>query len=232
MGGQESEVSETTTNILLEGASWNMINIRKTARAQNLPSEASYRMSRGVHPAVAERGVRRCLQLMHEWCGGEVAPGLADEYPLPVKDPVVEVSEKDVKRWLGIGIPAARMADLLARLEFKVEVKGDAVKATCPDHRLDINEGVVGRADLVEEIARVYGYDNIPEARFADTLPPQIGNPVLEKEERVRDLLVSLGAQEVISYRWSTPEREARRFTPDAQQDELALYQISQSAGV
>ena len=227
MGGLESEVGENTTNILLEGASWNMINIRKTARAQNLPSEASYRMSRGVHPNVAMRGVRRCLQLMQEWAGGEVAPGLVDEYPQPVVDPVVEVSETDVKRWLGIDIPAAKMAELLGRLEFKTEVNGTVVKATCPDHRLDINTGVVGRADLVEEIARVYGYDNIPEERFADTLPPQLGNPVLVKEERVRDLLVALGLQEAISYRWSTPEREARRLSPDAEKDTKPYVKIA-----
>jgi len=227
MGGEETEVSDETTNVLLEGAVWNMINIRKTARAHNLNSEASYRMSRGVHPAMAERGERRCLELMRAWAGGEVAPGLADNYPLPAKDPIVEVTEKDVKRLLGIDIPAAKMAELLARLEFKVEVNGSSVKAVCPDHRLDINEGVVGKADLVEEIARVYGYDNIPEVRFSDTLPPQIGNPVLVKEERVRDLLVAMGLQEVISYRWSTPEREAKRLSPDAEQDNKPYVKIA-----
>jgi len=227
MGGEETEVGNDTVNVLLEGAVWNMINIRKTAKAHNLNSEASYRMSRGVHPVVAERGERRCLELMRAWSGGEVAPGLVDNYPLPITDPVVEVSETDVKRWLGIDIPAAKMAELLGRLEFKTEVKGNVVTATCPDHRLDINEGVVGRADLVEEIARVYGYENIPEERFADTLPPQIGNPVLVKEERVRDLLVSLGLQEVINYRWSTPEREGRRFTPEAEKDDKPYVKIA-----
>ncbi len=227
MGGLETEVTEDTTNVLLEGAVWNMINIRKTAKAHNLNSEASYRMSRGVHPAMAERGQRRCLEFMRAWAGGEVAPGLADAYPLPAIDPAVEVTEKDVKRWLGIEIPALQMAELLARLEFKVEVSGTSVKATCPDHRLDINEGVVGKADLVEEIARVYGYDNIPEMRMADTLPPQIGNPVLVKEERVRDLLVALGLQEAISYRWSTPEREAKRLSPDAEQDNKPYVKIA-----
>ena len=227
MGGEESEISDATTSILLEGAAWNMINIRKTARAQNLPSEASYRFSRGVHPAMAERGVRRGLELMRAWGDGEVAPGLVDEYPLPAKNPTVEVTEKDVKRWLGIDIPAAQMAELLSRLEFKVEVNGSSVKATCPDHRLDINEGVVGKADLVEEIARVYGYDNIPEMRMADTLPPQKGNPVLVKEERIRDLLVAMGLQEAISYRWSTPEREAKRLSPDAEQDNKPYVKIA-----
>ncbi len=219
MGGFETEVSDNTQNVLLEGASWNMINIRKTARAQNLPSEASYRYSRGVHPSMAERGIRRGLELMHTWGGGEVAAGLVDNYPLPPKTPVVEISAADVKRWLGIELPAKQIADLLSRLDFKVELSGEIIRATCPDTRLDIGEGVTGKADLIEEVARVYGYDNIPEIRLADVLPPQKGNPVLEKEERVRDLLVAFGLQEVISYRWSTPEKEARRIAPGAEAD-------------
>jgi phenylalanyl-tRNA synthetase beta chain len=227
MGGAESEVSAETKNILLEGAAWNMINIRKTARGQNLPSEASYRFSRGVHPAMAERGVRRCLELMRAWAEGEVAPGLVDEYPLPAKDAFVEVSEKDVSRLLGVELSAAKIAELLARLEFKVDVKGDSVKVTAPDHRLDINEGVAGKADVVEEVARVYGYQNIPEERMADVLPPQIGNPTLVKEERVRDLLVAQGLQEVINYRWTTPEREGRRLSPDTPADSLPYVKLA-----
>jgi phenylalanyl-tRNA synthetase beta chain len=212
MGGAESEVSEATTNILLEGAAWNFINIRKTAKAQNLPSEASYRFSRGVHPAMAERGVMRGLDLMQQWSGGVVALGLVDTYPLPPKDPTVEVTPADVKRWLGIDLSANEIAKLLRRLEFKVTVKGKTIAAITPDHRLDIGEGVIGKADVIEEIARIYGYDRIPETRMADQLPPQIGNPLLDKEEKVRDLLVVQGLQEIISYRFTTPKREARRL--------------------
>ena len=212
MGGAESEVSEATTNILLEGASWNFINIRKTAKTQNLASEASYRMSRGVHPAMAERGVKRGLELMQQWSGGVVALGLVDTYPLPPKDPTVEITPADIKRWLGIDLSANEIAKLLRRLEFAVTVKGKTIAAITPDHRLDIGEGVTGKADVIEEIARIYGYDNIPETNMADELPPQIGNPLLDKEEKVRDLLVVQGLQEIISYRFTTPEREARRL--------------------
>src|SRR5215208_692226 len=80
--GKASARGRSTANILLEGAAWNFINIRKTAKQHNLPSEASFRFSRGVHPALAEQGVRRGLQLMAEWSAGKVAPGLVDEYPL------------------------------------------------------------------------------------------------------------------------------------------------------
>src|SRR5687768_14917688 len=208
--GKASVRGRSTTNILLEGAAWNFINIRRTAKQHNLPSEASFRFSRGVHPALAEEGVRRGLQLMAEWSGGKIAPGLVDEYPLKPKDPVVTVTTDDVKRLLGIELTAKQIAELLTRLEFKCTVQKNTVKAETPSHRLDIGEGIVGVADVLEEVARSYGYDNIPETRMADALPPQIGHPVYEWEERVRDILVNLGLQEIVSYRMTSPERENR----------------------
>ncbi len=226
MGGAESEVSANTTNILLEGAAWNFINIRKTASAQSLPSEASYRFSRGIHPAMAIRGVRRGLELMQAWADGQVDPGLVDVYPLPPAQPEILISSSDVKRWLGIELSAEDIAGLLGRLEFKVTVKGDSVTAIGPDHRLDIGEGVTGVADVIEEIARIYGYDRIPETRMADRLPPQIGNALLDKEERIRDLLVDLGLQEIINYRFTTPEREARRLPPESPADDKEYVRL------
>ena len=210
MGGAESEVTDQTRNILLEGAAWNFINIRRTAKQHNLPSEASFRFSRGVHPALAEIGVKRGLQYMAEWAGGNVAPDLGDAYPLPPKVSVVEVTVHDVKRLLGIDLTLEQIADLLTRLEFKCEVKGQALQVTAPSHRMDISEGVVGLADVLEEVARSYGYDNIPTTTMADALPPQVGNPVHEWEEHLRDLLVALGLQEVVSYRMTSVEKESR----------------------
>ncbi|MDH5507032.1 MAG: phenylalanine--tRNA ligase subunit beta, partial [Anaerolineae bacterium] len=99
------------------------------------------------------------------------------------------------------------------------EVKGKTVRATVPDHRLDIGEGVTGRADLMEEVARIYGYENIPETRMADILPPQHNNPTLEFEETIRDRLTDLGLQEVITYRLTSPENEARRLAPGTDPD-------------
>jgi phenylalanyl-tRNA synthetase beta chain len=208
--GKASVRGISTTNILLEGAAWNFINIRKTARQHNLPSEASFRFSRGVHPAMAEQGVRRGLQLMAAWSGGRVAPGLVDEYPLKPVDPMVTVTTQDVRRWIGIDLTAQKIAELLSHLEFECVVEGDSVHAKTPPHRLDIGDGIVGVADVIEEVARSYGYDNIPETRMADALPPQIGNPVFEWEERARDVLVDLGLQEVVTYRLTSPERESR----------------------
>ena len=217
MGGAESEVNEETTSVLLEGAAWNMINTRRTAMSQNLSSEAAYRFSRGVHPELAPKGVRRGLQLMHTWVGGIVAQGLVDEYPLPPKDPIVEITPDDVRRWLGIDISAEDIVAILESLEFACEVKAGTPKqiaAKTPDHRLDIGTGVVGKSDLMEEIARVFGYDHVPETRMADALPPQRGNRELDIEEKLRDMLVRLGLQEVINHRLTSLEAEVRRFPP------------------
>ncbi len=208
--GKASARGKSTTNVLLEGAAWNFINIRRTAKQHNLPSEASFRFSRGVHPALAEIGVRRGLQLMAEWSGGKIAAGLVDNYPLPPKDAMVEITTKDVKRILGIELSAQEIAKLLSRLEFKCKVKGETITVTTPPYRMDIGEGVIGVADIMEEVARLYGVERIPETRLADPLPPQLGNPTFEWDERARDILVRLGLQEVVTYRMTSPEREGR----------------------
>jgi len=210
MGGLESEITDKTKNVLLEGAAWNFINIRRTANHHNLPSEASYRFSRGVHPALAEDGVKRGLYWMQKWANGKVAPDLVDNYPLPPVDPVVTVSEADVKRLLGVEISAEKIAKLLTRLEFKCQVEDKSVTAATPPIRMDIGEGIVGVADVIEEIARLYGYDNIPETRIGDPLPPQIGNPVHDWEEKLRDQLATLGLQETVNYRMTSPEAQER----------------------
>jgi phenylalanyl-tRNA synthetase beta chain len=216
MGGIESEVGDATTNVLLEGAAWEFINIRRTVKAQNLPSEAAYRFSRGVHPAMTERGVRRGIEYMRQWAGGRVAAGLADEYPLPAPVVVVDLTAAEVERILGLRISVDEIVRILESLEFKCVVMAQksetSIQVTAPDHRLDIGTGVAGQADLIEEVARVYGYERIPETQMSDTLPPQRGNRALELEERTRDLLVASGAglQEVVTYSLTAPQRERR----------------------
>ena len=97
-----------------------------------------------------------------------------------------------------------------------MQVDGETISAQTPPHRLDIGEGVIGVADLMEEIARIYGYDRIPETRLSDSLPPQRENPALQLEETLKDLLVNLGLQEVISHRMTNPQVENRIMHPEA----------------
>ncbi|HNV03741.1 MAG TPA: phenylalanine--tRNA ligase subunit beta [Vicinamibacterales bacterium] len=216
MGGAETEVADTTANVLLEGAAWNLVNVRRTMKAQDLPSEASSRFARGVHPGLAEKGVVRALELMRQWAGGTVARGLVDSYPGRPGPVVVDITPAEVERQLGLRVPAGEIVRILRALEFSCEVVGDAsdpaavVRATAPDHRLDIGSGHAGKADLVEEIARIHGYERIPETMLADVVPPPHPNRDLEREEQARDVLVSLGLQEIVTYSLTSPEREAR----------------------
>ncbi|NLN69661.1 MAG: phenylalanine--tRNA ligase subunit beta [Chloroflexi bacterium] len=212
MGGEESEVNPDTVNVLVEGASWNFINIRKTISKLKINSEAAYRFSRGVHPALAKMGVQLALRYMLAWGGGQVAQGLVDNYPNPPDDPVVELSADWVNRNLGTEISAQEIADVLTRLDFTCKVDGDKITAHTPPHRLDIGQGLIGRADVLEEISRIYGYDKIPSRRLEQPLPPQIVDPGLVMQETLRDLLVNLGLQELVAYRMTSPEREARRY--------------------
>jgi phenylalanyl-tRNA synthetase beta chain len=206
-------------NVLLEGAAWDAITVRKTVKAQNLPSEASYRFSRGVHPNLAEKGVVRALELMRQWTGGTVARGLVDSYPGRPEPVVVDITSAEVERQLGVRIPPDEIVRILRALKFGCEVLGDhadphaVIRATAPDHRLDIGTGVIGRADIVEEVARIYGYGRIPETLLSEVLPPPHPNRDLELEEQVRDVLASIGLQEVVTYNLTSPEREAKLRT-------------------
>jgi phenylalanyl-tRNA synthetase beta chain len=226
MGGADSEVSESTQRVLLEGASWNFINIRRTVAAQSLQSEASYRFERGVHPAMAERGVRRGLILMQQLAGGKIAEGLVDTYPLPAKTPVVSLTTADVERWLGVHLEPSEICEILQGLGFEVIAVGDELTITPPDHRMDIGEGVIGKADLMEEVARIYGYDRLPETMIADEIPPQHDLPLMQAEEQIRDDLAGLGLQEIVTYRLTTPEREARLLPPGERADDRPYLRL------
>lgn len=210
IGGAETEISDETTNVLLEAANWNFINIRRTMQAQKVHTDAGIRFSRGVHPSRALLGVQRGIELMRQTGGGAVAAGVIDAYPLPPAPVQVTLPVSEVRRILGMDIGQDEVVSILKRLDFAVDVQGDTLHVTVPDHRMDISdEPVTGQADLIEEIARIYGYDRIPNTIIADEMPPQRANTYHEREERVRDVLVALGLRENISYRLTSPERES-----------------------
>ena len=218
IGGGESEISEATRNVLLEAAAWNNISIRKTIREQRVHTEASTRFSRGVHPSQAILGCQRGIELMRQLGGGAVADGVLDVYPRPPEPATVEASIERINRLLGMEVALERAADVLRRLEFEVTVDGDVIRATAPDHRLDISaDPVVGRHDLLEEIARIIGYDQIPDTIMADEMPPQRENTTVLLEERIRDILVAGGLYEVINYRFTSRESEALLVPAGAQ---------------
>ncbi len=215
MGGAETEVSAATRNILLESANFDFVSVRRTMKAFNLPSEASVRFSRGIHPETVRPGAERAAQLMQRHAAGTVCRGLVDCYPASRPPQVITLEMSEVRRLLGMDFPIAEATRILRALEFQVEQTGPGtLRVVTPPHRLDIQ---AGSADLIEELARIYGYDRLPATLLADQLPEQHTNRPLVLEERVRDILVNAGLQEVITYALTEPSREAPLGLPAAE---------------
>ncbi len=208
MGGADTEIRPETKNVLLEAASWNFINVRKTAQAQKVFTEAGTRFSRNIHPSRAPLGNKRGIELMRQLGGGTIAQGMIDEYPLVAEPITIDLPVSEIERLLGITLKPQEAADTLRRLLFEVTINGETLHVVAPDYRTDIGTGVVGQADLIEEIARVIGYDAIPTTMIADMMPDQLPDHVFQAEEKIRDLLVTLGLTENISHRMSAPEIE------------------------
>ncbi len=195
MGGEETEVHAGSTNILLESAAFDNINNRRTAHALKLFSEASARFGKGIPPTLPPLAAQRAAQLMAELAGGEVVPGVIDAYPVRQRDVTVTLSDAEVRRLLGISVDAATVTRSLETLECRVTT-GEPLHVTVPWHRLDL----AIPADLVEEVARVVGFDQIPATLMASVLPPQRRNWVLEGEMLVRSVLTGCGLQDAITY--------------------------------
>ncbi|ACL25334.1 phenylalanine--tRNA ligase subunit beta [Chloroflexus aggregans] len=209
MGGASSEVSNATTNVLLEAAIWEPVQIRRTARSLKLPSEASRRFERGVDYALPPIALRRCLELMRLYAGATIAADFIDVYSRPWQPVTIELPPSEVRRLLGIHLDAHSIAEILGRLGFTCSIQGGstvgdfAILAAEPVVRVEVpsfRQDVTMVADLCEELARVYGYDRIPSTRLADELPPPMTVKAIELEDQVRDLMVGAGLTELITY--------------------------------
>ncbi len=233
MGGLETEIDDHTTNVLIEAANFNFINIRKTTQQMKLPSEAAARFGRGIHPAMAPRGNIRSANLIQKLAGGTIDSGLVDNYANPIETVTVTLPIAEVKRSLGFDIEVEQIAHILESLEFKSETLAPHASAgvsnqqseivvTAPDHRTDIT----GPHDLIEEIARIYGLDRIPRTALNDELPPQRANSSLKFEEDVRDLLVNVGLVEAVIHAMTTPHLEAK-LLPGEQPDDRPYVQVA-----
>jgi phenylalanyl-tRNA synthetase beta chain len=197
MGGMASEVTEQTRDVLLEAANFNFLNVRRTSRLLGMMTEAGLRFGRQVDPELTARAAARAAYMMAEIGDGEVIPVIGDRYPGRRPQTVLEFDPARADRILGIEVPQQEVVRILSALEFDV-AQGNAgvLKVTVPSHRQDVTRPI----DLVEEVGRVWGYDRFPATLALDSLPPQRTNRRLEGSERVRDLLVSCGLDEVITY--------------------------------
>jgi len=207
MGGLESEVTEATTDVLLEAANFHFLNVRRTSRLLGLTSDASQRFGRRVDPELTVKAAARAAWLMAELGGGTVVPVIGDLYPGRQPQRVVVFDPAYATRVLGVEIPTDEIERILTSLEFQVEqVTNLQYRVTPPSHRLDVTRPI----DLVEEVGRIWGYDRFPTTLLCDELPPQRANPRLEGAECVRDLLVGSGLDEVITYSLVNIEDEGK----------------------
>jgi phenylalanyl-tRNA synthetase beta chain len=193
MGGESSEVGEQTSRILLEVAHFSAPDVLLTGWRHGLRSEAQARNERGVDPQLPPLASARAARMMAELAGGEVAPGFVDVYPDPIEPARVSLPKGEPRRLLGIDLEPAEISDLLVRLGFTVEGE-DPFQVAVPTYRPDVTRA----ADLVEELARLNGYDKIPSS-----LPrgPGEGLPVWEQRRRlVRRTMAGAGFHEIMSY--------------------------------
>ncbi len=206
MGGEDSEVGEGTTRIFLESAYFNPISVRRTSRKLGLITEASQHFQRGADPEMAVYAINRAAALMHELAGGEVATGLLDEYPAPLEVREVRLRYQRANGLLGTDIEPAFQREALEKLAFEVTAENeDGITVRVPSWRHDVTQ----EADLIEEVARLYGYDNIQV-----TLPRVRQNDIIFAPEetvlrKLRRHLVGLGLTELLSWTFSSPEAVA-----------------------
>lgn len=195
MGGRDSEVSGKTVNVLLESARFDPLAVRKAARALAMRSDSSYRFERGIDPTLPERASLRAAQLILETAGGELLAGLASAGEPGYAPKQLTLRLPRLKQVLGVELPVDAVMDSLSRLGLSPVLQGDRVETTIPSHRLDLNIEV----DLVEEVARVVGYDKIPvRDEIAIRLTPL--DPDLDAIETIRSTLVGAGYFEAITF--------------------------------
>ena len=207
MGGAETEVTAATKNVLLESASFDFVSVRRTAHRFALFSEASTRFSRGIHPELVLPAAQHAARLIAETGGGTVAAGVVDNYPALPPTQVVILKRAEIRRLLGVDFPDAEVERVLAALQFSLLKEADGWKVTVPLTRLDIQSGA---ADLIEELARIRGYDRLPATLLSGELPPQRNNRALVLEDATRDALATAGLQECVTYSLTARDREAR----------------------
>jgi phenylalanyl-tRNA synthetase beta chain len=200
MGGAATEVSEGIRQVLLEAAHFDFVSIRRTSQQLRLSTEAAQRFGRGIDPQLTVPSLIRAGRLMEALGGGRLHPEIADTYPLPSRPKTITLRPAEVKRILGMDFGLPELTRILSALEFSCTAHTDggkpALEVGVPSYRLDVTIA----ADLIEEIARVHGYEAIPLTLIRDTLPPQRSQPLLEGLERTRDILAGCGLTEVISY--------------------------------
>ncbi len=201
MGGEETAVTEKTKNVFLESAWFNPSSIRRTSQRLRLSTESSYRFERGIDPEGVLLGLERAAERIARLAGGEIVSGRIDEYPSPYVPREIRLTPRKLSLYLKLDLPDREVEDFLKRVGVKVKqaVEGFLCEPPSFRHDLTIEE------DLIEEVARLYGYDRLPS-----TIPRAeiAGRPPSQRERyllRVRNLMTALGLYEAINYSFISP---------------------------
>lgn len=231
MGGENSEINPSTKNILIESAYFNPSSIRRTSKALQLSTDSSYRFERGTDPSITKYAAERAAQLISELAGGEVAEGIIDIYPKIIERKEITLRYSRVNKILGYEISKEKIHQILSRLGLALkDLDENSLLVSVPTFRPDIEREI----DLIEEIARINGYNNIP-------VVPKI-NITLEKkvdqqkfEDDVRNIISSFGFYEMINNPLES-EWEARLtgnpiFLANPQSAEMSCLRTSLFAG-
>jgi phenylalanyl-tRNA synthetase beta chain len=203
MGGADSEIGFSSRNLLIEAAWFDPISVRRTSKALGLRTEASYRFERGADPEMAEVGSRRAAELIQQLAGGEILAGVVDIYPRREPERKIELTRKELLRVMGADVPDREIEEILSALGFH-PVRVDANRGSAgslvatwdcrqPSWRRDVTRGI----DLVEEVARHYGFDKFPP-RLPPAKLPAHRLPHAEAQDRLIERIVALGYQEIV----------------------------------
>lgn len=202
MGGESTEVSQDTTSLFLEAATFDPIRVRKTSRKLGLRSESSLRFERGLDPKQTLKAAKRAMWLLQELCGGEVLSGVSYFDTNNLQDLKITISLEKIAKTIGISISPQDIDEIWSRLGFPYSFHGQEYTVTVPSRRQDIRT----YQDLIEEIVRLYGYDKIPM-----TYPKTPTNGYLSKKQhdirKLRNIMVSQGFDETITYSLVAPDK-------------------------
>ena len=196
MGGENSQITENTKNILLEVANFNSQNVRKTSRRLTLSSDSSYRFERRVDEENAINVINRLANIIQEVAGGEILEGVVDNYPVPYKKKTATLNFERLNRFVGKNIPRETVIGILTRLEIEVVDNGETLTLTAPTYRDDLEN----EQDYFEEVIRMYGFDNI------ENILPKLDiseKPVIDTTKlstQVKLIAANAGLKEVINY--------------------------------
>ncbi|SNX52822.1 phenylalanine--tRNA ligase subunit beta [Thermoanaerobacterium sp. RBIITD] len=196
MGGQNTEITSDTVNILIESANFKGSNIRYTSKKLGLRSEASSRFEKGLDPEITVLACNRAAQLMADLSGGEILKDMVDVYPETFENKVLNIRYERINSLLGTNLTQNEMKDLLQLLDFDVTYDNDILRVTVPAFRRDIE----GEADIAEEVGRLYGYNNIEDTLLKGTqITAGIKTTEQKLEDRVKDIFLSCGLNEIIT---------------------------------